>query len=118
MKELMNKIIDNAHILLLLYGLYGGWTMYEEHMVQVEEVNARSVAIDGQIIEAKNKIKEIQEFLKKADEYKVRVEEVAKNIESVQKQLPLETSDTNIIEFFQTEISSLNLKNSDIKPGS
>jgi Tfp pilus assembly protein PilO len=117
MKDLVNKILDNAHVLLLLYGLYGAWVMYEDHGLKVEEINMRKAGVETEIATAQAKVKEIQEFLKKADEYKVRVEEVAKNIETVQKQLPSETSDTNILSFFHTEINALNLKDADIKPG-
>ena len=117
MKDLLNKIISNAHILILVYGLYGAWVVYDEHIVQVEEIASRSAGIDAEIAEAEKKVKEIQDFLKKTDEYKVRVEEVAKNIETVQKQLPAETNDTSILTFFQNEINSLNIKDADFKPG-
>jgi len=117
MKDLVNKIISNAHILLLVYGLYGAWVTYDEHTLQVEEIASRGAGVDAEIAEAEKKVKEIQDFLKKTDEYKVRVEEVAKNIETVQKQLPAETNDTNILAFFQNEINSLNIKDADFKPG-
>lgn len=117
MKELANKFISQMHLFLLLYGLYGGWVMYDEHVVQLEEIISRGTSLDQEIATNQKKVSEIQEFLKKADEYKVRVEEVAKNIETVQKQLPAETNDNQILHFFQTELSSLNLKNPSFSPG-
>jgi Tfp pilus assembly protein PilO len=117
MRELVNKFIANAHIFLLLYGLYGGWTMYEDHSIQMEDMTIRDSSLDAEIAMAGKKVKEIEDFVKKADEYKVRVEEVAKNIESVQKQLPSETNDTNILSFFQNEITTLNIKDAEFKPG-
>lgn len=117
MKELVNKLITNAHVFILLYGLYGAWVMYDEHVVQLEEIQNRGSGIDAEIEAAKKKVDEIQEFLKKTDEYKVRVEEVAKNIESVQKQLPADTNDTQILSFFQSEINSLNIKDANFNPG-
>lgn len=117
MKELVNKLITNAHIFILLYGLYGAWVMYDEHVVQLEEIHSRGSGLDSEIDSAKKKVNEIQEFLKKTDEYKVRVEEVAKNIESVQKQLPADTNDTQILSFFQSEINSLNIKDANFNPG-
>jgi Tfp pilus assembly protein PilO len=117
MKELVNKIIANLHVFILLYGVYGGWLMYEEHTVQVEDLVSRSSALDAQVSVAEKKVKEIEDFVKKADEYRVRVEEVAKNIESVQKQLPAETNDAQILSFFQTEINSLNMKDAEFRPG-
>lgn len=118
MKELSNSFISNLHWLLLLYGLYGGWTFYDEHVIQMEEITNRGAGLDQEIVNAQKKVREIQEFVKKTEEYKVRVEEVAKNIESVQKQLPAETNDSQILSFFQQEINSLNLKDASLSPGS
>lgn len=117
MKELVNKLITNAHVFILLYGLYGAWVMYDEHIVQYDEIVSRGSGMDGEIANAEKKVQEIQEFVKKTDEYKVRVEEVAKNIETVQKQLPAETNDTQILTFFQQEINSLNIKDANFNPG-
>jgi Tfp pilus assembly protein PilO len=117
MKDLVNNFISNLHLMVLLYGLYGTWVVYDEHMVQLEEIVTRGNGLDEEISKAKKKVKEIQEFSKKTDEYKVRVEEVAKNIEAVQKQLPAETNDTQIISFLQTEINSLNMRDPSFNPG-
>lgn len=117
MKELANKLISNAHVFLLLYGLYGAWVMYDEHIIQYDEIVNRGSGMEGEISKAEQKVKEIQEFIKKTDEYKVRVEEVAKNIETVQKQLPAETNDTQILTFFQQEINTLNIKDASFTPG-
>lgn len=117
MKELMNSFISNLHLFLLVYGLYGGWVMYDEHSVQLEEILSRGPTIEAEITANQKKVKEIQEFVKKADEYKVRVEEVARNIEAVQKQLPAETNDTQILTYLQGEINSLNLKDASFTPG-
>lgn len=117
MKDLVNKFIANIHILVLFYGLYGGWVLYDEHIVQLDDIVSRESGMDAEIIAAQKKVKEIQEFAKKTEEYKVRVEEVAKNIETVQKQLPAETNDTQILTFFQAEINSLNIKDANFTPG-
>jgi Tfp pilus assembly protein PilO len=117
MKDLINKLISNMHILLLLYGLYGGWVLYDEHIIQLEAIVTQESSLDSEIVSAQKKVKEILEFSKQTEEYKVRVEEVAKNIESVQKRLPAETNDTQILSFFQSEINSLNIKDANFTPG-
>jgi Tfp pilus assembly protein PilO len=117
MKDLVNKLIVNAHFLIILYGVYGSYVMYDEHNLQLEQIVQSGSGIDAEIVAAQKKIKEIQEFLKKSDEYKVRVEEVAKNIESVQKQLPSETNDTQILTYLQGEINALNIKDAQFTPG-
>lgn len=118
MKDLVNKLITNAHILLFLYGIWGTYTMYEEHTMRLAEIVNSGAGLDEEIIATQKKVREIQEFSRKTEEYKVRVEEVAKNIESVQKQLPAETNDTSILSFFQSEINALNIKDANFTPGS
>lgn len=117
MKDLVNKLIANAHFLILLWGIYGVYTSWEAHTLQLEGLNAQIVQLDDEMAQNQKRLKEIQEFVKKADEYKVRVEEVAKNIEAVQKQLPADINDSQIIAFFQNEISGLNIKDASITPG-
>lgn len=118
MKEVVGQLLANLHWFILIYGLYGGWTMYEEHDVQLEEITSRSIELDSEIIRNEKKIKEIQDFGKKTEEYKTRVEEVAKNIELAQKQLPSETNDSQIMTYLQQELSNLNIFDIQITPGS
>lgn len=117
MKELLNKGLANLHFFIIAYTLYGGWVMYDEHVLQLQEIATRQADLQKEIDVNKKKVKEIQEFIKKADEYKVRVEEVAKNIETVQKQLPAETNDGAILGFFSEEINLLNIKDPALTPG-
>lgn len=117
MKDLVNKCISNAHILLVLYGLYGFWVKYDEYQIASQEITNQFPQIETEAAAAQKKLKEIQEFLKKTDEYKARVEGVAKNIEEVQKQLPHEINDSQIITYFNSEISVLNIKDPSIVPG-
>lgn len=117
MKDLVNKIISNFHWVLLVYGLYGAWVMYDQHDVALQDIAAREAGIDDEISVAQKKVSEIQEFIRKSEEYKTRVEEVARNIEAVQKQLPAETNDSQILSFFQGEISALNIKDASFVPG-
>jgi Tfp pilus assembly protein PilO len=117
MKDLVNKLISSVHWLVLLYGFYGAWVLYDEHELQLQEIVARGSGLEEEIAVAQKKVKEIQEFAKKTDEYKTRVEEVAKSIETVQKQLPAETNDSQILTFFQSEINALNIKDANFTPG-
>lgn len=117
MKDLVNKLIENVHVLLLVYGLYGTWVAYDEHVLQMDEMIAREAGSQAEVVQLEKKVSEIQDFAKKTEEYKARVEEVAKNIETVQRQLPAETNDSTILSYFQQEIAALNLKDADFKPG-
>ncbi|HXH31680.1 MAG TPA: type 4a pilus biogenesis protein PilO [Bacteriovoracaceae bacterium] len=117
MKDLVNNLFSKLHLLTLVYFLYIAYVMYDEHQVKLTEIQVEESTIEQELLSNKAKVKEIQEFLKKADEYKVRVEEVARNIESVQKQLPSETNDSQILTFFNHEMSLLNIKDPSLTPG-
>jgi Tfp pilus assembly protein PilO len=117
MKELLNKLLGSAHFFIIIWVAYGAYEMYEAHEEQMNQTIAQFPTVEADIEKQKQKLKEIQDFIKKAEEYKVRVEEVAKNIEAVQRQLPAETSDSQILAFFQEEMKVLNIKNPDLRPG-
>lgn len=117
MKDLINKLLEKLHFVIILYGLYAAYGVYEEHAIKMEELNGRFPGVESEIVVNTKKVKEMQEFVKKAEESKVRVEEVAKNIESAQKQLPSEINDSEIIGLFSEEINSLNIKDPGYLPG-
>jgi Tfp pilus assembly protein PilO len=117
MKELINKVIANVHFLILLWGLYSLWVMFDEHKVQEDGLSTQYEQIKDDISKSQGKLKEIEDFIKKADEYKIRVENAAKNIESVQRQLPADINDTQVVTYINGELKSLNIKDSSIVPG-
>lgn len=117
MKDLINKFIANIHILILLYGTYGFYVLYDEHTIQVQQISSEFPQVENDIVTAQKRIKEIEDFVKKTDEYKARVEGVAKNIEEVQKQLPSEINDTQILSFINAEMTALNIKDPALVPG-
>lgn len=118
MKELGNKLIANLHIVIILYGLYSTFLIWDEHNTRYTELEQQLPGVQQELESNKIKVKEIQEFVKRTEESKVRVEEVAKNIEAAQKQLPADINDNQILTFFTDEISSLNIKDPSIVPGS
>ena len=117
MKDLVNKIIGQAHILILIYGIYGVYVAYDEHSLKITEIESQFPSVNAEITANLEKVKEIQEFVKKTEESKIRVEEVAKNIEAAQKQLPADIDDNQILKFFNLEIGALNIKDPNITPG-
>jgi len=117
MKDLVNKIIGQAHILILIYGIYGVYVAYDEHSLKMTEIESQFPSVNAEITANLEKVKEIQEFVKKTEESKIRVEEVAKNIEAAQKQLPADIDDNQILKFFNVEIGALNIKDPNITPG-
>lgn len=117
MKEQVNKLIANFHILLFLYGLYGAYELYSQHAEHAEAISNQFPAIESDIQSTEKRVAEIQDFVKKADEYKTRVDNVAKTIEAVQKQLPAETNDSQILQTFSQDMNVLNIKDPSFVPG-
>lgn len=117
MKDLSGKLFSNLHFFIVFYMLYGVWVVWDEHSTAMTELTDDNARIDNEMVVNTKRLGEIQEFIKKRDEYQLRVEEVAKNIEAVQKQLPPTTNDSEIIAFFNQELSTLNIKESNMKPG-
>ncbi len=117
MKELVNKFIASLHIFIFLYGAYTGWIIYDEHTIRMDDLEAQFPSVQDDIVKTKKKIKLIRDFEKKTEESKARVEAVAKNIEAAQRQLPAEINDTEIRSYLDKEISSLNIKDPNFKPG-
>lgn len=117
MKNLSTQFFKNLHVLIILYALYGLWVFWDEHSMAMEQLNMQSQSLDNEIVAGQKRLSEVQEFIKKRDEYKLRVEEVAKNIEAVQRQLPPEIVDNQIINFFKSELTSLNVKDANVVPG-
>jgi Tfp pilus assembly protein PilO len=115
-KELVNKLLANVHILLLFYGLFGVYERWDAHSLAKTELESQVPTIEEKISKSKAKLKEITEFSKKAEESRARVEEVAKSIEAAQRQLPSETNDTQILGFFSKEMGLLNIKDAQLVP--
>ena len=118
MKDLGNKLISNLHVFIILYALYGVYGLYEEHTVQLEALTQQLEPIDTETATLTRKLKEMDEFRKESEASKVRVEQVAKNIETVQRQLPAETNEGQILNFFNGEGKLLNVKDMFIAAGS
>ncbi len=116
MKELANKLLANIHIAILFYGMFGVYEKWDEHSIAKTDLETQIPNIEERIQKSKAKLKEIVEFTKKAEESRARVEEVAKSIEAAQRQLPAETNDTQILTFFQKEMSLLNIKDPNLVP--
>ncbi len=117
MKDLVNNIISKVHWLMLAYAAYSGFILWDDHNLKMKELTDQFAPVEAEIQINQKKVKEIQEFVKKAEESKTRVEEAAKNIEDAQRKLPAEINDNQILTFINAEISTLNIKDPNIVPG-
>lgn len=118
MKDLVNNIISKIHWVMFGYAVYSGFILWDDHKIKMKELVDQFPSVEAEIVTTEKKVKEIQEFVKKAEESKTRVEEAAKNIEDAQRKLPADINDNQILTFINAEISTLNIKDPNIVPGS
>lgn len=92
----MNQIIKNLHVFIIIYALWGLYTIYEEKEESIIATEAEIPNLENQIKISEKKLAEIDSFKANLEASKLRVEEVVKQIEKVQKQLPVELNDTAV----------------------
>lgn len=91
-----NRILANVHWLIILYGAFNLYTIFEEKNAEKETVELSIPIIKKQIAITKRKFKQIETFKNNLEKSKERVKEVVKQIEKVQKQLPTESRETEV----------------------
>jgi Tfp pilus assembly protein PilO len=109
MQDLMSKFLAQLHVIIILYGAWGAYSVYEEHDVAMAQIEEQFPITQEAIKSAEEKLNKIDEFRKNLDQSRLRVTEVFNNISQVQKQLPSEISDIEILDFFSKEAKSLNI---------
>lgn len=91
-----DQIIKNFHWIIILYTIFGLYTIYEEKSELLTQAESLPPTVEIKIERAKNKIKKIERFKQNLTKSKERVEEVVRQIEKVQKQLPSNVNDTEV----------------------
>jgi len=109
MKDLVSNVLSKLHLIIILYGLWGFYSVYSEFETQLEEIEMQRPAIEADIKKSEQKLGQIDEFRKNVDQTKLRVNEVFSNIEKVQRQLPSEINDIEILDFLSKEGRTLNM---------
>lgn len=115
--KILELLVKNIHWLIILNTAWGYYTRLEEHNGNLDNIRSTIPPLEEQITKLNKKLDEAKIFLANLEVSKKRVQEVAGQIEQVQKQLPNQLNDTEILDFFTTEATNLNLKPS-LSPGS
>lgn len=109
MKELLNKILGNLHVIIMLYTAYGVYERYEVYSTGLQGIKEQTPGIESEIKVLRKKLEAIETYKKNIENSKKSVEEVFKNIERVQRQLPAEVNDIDILDFIAKESRVLNI---------
>ena len=116
MKELMGKVLAQLHWIIIAYGAWGAYGIYDEHSVAMSQIEEQFPVAEEAIKVAEERLSKIDEFRKNLDQSRLRVTEVFNNIGQVQKQLPTEINDIEILDFLSKEAKSLNIPEIETSP--
>lgn len=108
--KLFELLVKNIQWLIILNAAWSYYGRLEEHNANLESIRSQVPPLEEQIVKLNKKLEEAKIFLANLEVSKKRVQEVAGQIEQVQKQLPNQLNDTEILDFFTTEATTLNLK--------
>lgn len=112
------KLLKKLHFIILAYTGLMLFTMYEEHMTKLEEVENRKPTLRKEINSLKEKLELARTFQDDLEQSKQRLVEVANDIEEIQRQLPATIEDSEVLDLFGKEADLIKIKDLTLKPGS
>lgn len=113
----MNALISKIWILILAYGGFEAYTIYEAHTEQMTSLEGSIPRIQGQINRAQKEKKQIKSYLRDIEEAKKNIELVAQEVETLQKKLPESIKDAENLNLIRKIAEGLNIKSIYLSPG-
>lgn len=113
----MQKIISKIWILILAYGGFQAWTMYQEHTEAMVQLESSIPQIQGQINRARKEKKQIASYNRDIEQAKKNIELVASEVEKLQKKLPEAIKDAENLNLIRNIAAGINIKNIFLSPG-
>jgi Tfp pilus assembly protein PilO len=112
----MNKVLKQAHWIILLYACYSLYSIYEEYDPKPDQVKVSADKIRDKLAKNKKVKKEIDEFYKNVNEAKLKIQKVKESVEKTQQLLPQEISDVENVALLRKIGEELNIKSMSISP--
>ncbi len=113
----MKILIKSLPLLIILYGLWGYYTEWDEHETEKKNLVIEAANKEKEIEKALKKEKEIQVFMKNKDAVTERIKEVFVQIKKTQKILPVDNSVTSVLGLLDRSMKELNIQDVDTSPG-
>jgi Tfp pilus assembly protein PilO len=113
----MQKLVSKIWILILAYGGFDAWTIYQEHEDAMHQLESSIPQIQGQITRARKEIKQIEGYKRDIKEAKENIELVAREVEKLQKKLPESIKDAENLNLIRNIASEINIKSIFLSPG-
>jgi Tfp pilus assembly protein PilO len=113
----MDKIVKNFQWIIVLFGLYNLFNIYQENEGKPGEIRKQGEGIKTQLEKNKKLKNEMEDFYKNAEEAKLKIQKVKESIEKTQQLLPSEISDSENLDLLRKTGEILNIKLMNINPG-
>jgi Tfp pilus assembly protein PilO len=113
----MVTVISKIWILIIAYGAFEAWTIYQTHEEDMTSLETSIPQIQNQINRAKKERKQIKSYLRDIEEAKKNIELVALEVEKLQKKLPETIKDAENLSLIKKIAEGLNIKKIFLSPG-
>ncbi|MBC96234.1 MAG: hypothetical protein CME63_00650 [Halobacteriovoraceae bacterium] len=113
----MMGLIQKIHILILLWGAWEGYLVYEAFNNKKLEIANQIPVLNQRIAKAQREKRQIKEYLRDIEEAKQNIEIVAKEVETLQRKLPETIKDAENLAMIKEIAEGLNIKNIYLSPG-
>lgn len=114
--QAMKKLLGYIHYLIFAWALWSAWTLYEAHVLKMEELEGSLPPIQNNLAKSKRQLASLKKYYKDVEAAKERIDMVAKQVEELQKQFPNEISDTQNLHFFSEMARTLNMRDVYLNP--
>ncbi|MCF8058196.1 MAG: type 4a pilus biogenesis protein PilO [Bacteriovoracaceae bacterium] len=113
----MMTVVSKIWILIIAYGAFEAWTVYQAHDEEMMSLEQSIPQIEGQINRAKKEKSQIKSYLRDIEEAKKNIELVALEVEKLQKKLPETIKDAENLSLIKKIAEGLNIKKIFLSPG-
>ena len=113
----MMGLIQKIHILILLWGAWECYLVYEAFNNKKLEIANQIPVLNQRIAKAQREKRQIKEYLRDIEEAKQNIEIVAKEVETLQRKLPETIKDAENLAMIKEIAEGLNIKNIYLSPG-
>lgn len=113
----MMGLIQKIHILILLWGVWEAYLVYEAFNNKKLEIANQIPVLNQRIAKAQREKRQIKEYLRDIEKAKQNIEIVAKEVETLQRKLPETIKDAENLAMIKEIAEGLNIKNIYLSPG-
>ena len=112
----MNKILSKIHYAIILWCIWNLYQSYESHNEGLKKNKNKVSVVLSKIKKEKKRKKEIEEYLSDIEDTKRRIKIVKSKLELSDKQLPVDKSESAVLELIENVAKKINLKDINIEP--